>query len=82
MISAGLALFGVEFFMTVNAALTQSLGDPALLSQLLILSTAGVGLLGFGAFGLNRWAKLRQSQMDELADRVSTNTVKLPMPDV
>ena len=81
-ISAGLGMFGVQFLMTVNAALTHSLGDPALLSWLMIFSTAGVGMLGLGAFGLNRWAKLRQSQMDEIAERVSTNTLTLPMPDV
>jgi hypothetical protein len=82
LISAGLAMFGVDFLMTVNAAMTNSLGDPALLSWLFILSTAGVGMLGLGAFGLSRWAKLRQSQMNEIAERVSTNTLGNSMPDV
>jgi hypothetical protein len=39
-------------------------------------------MVGFGAFGLSRWAKLRQSQMNEIAERVSANTLGNSMPDV
>jgi hypothetical protein len=82
MMTAGLALLGVDVLNAINAAMKGVTGTAGFMSSFEMIALMGVGLLGIGGFTLSRWAKLRQSQMDEIAERVSTNTVGTPMPDV
>lgn len=72
LIIGGIALFGIASTMLAAAALRGAVGDVGLLSALTVMWTGGIGMLGTGVIGLPRWARLRQRQMDEIAERVRT----------
>ena len=44
------------------------------LAQAVPIALAGAAVFAFGALPLPRWAKLRQRQMDELAERLTAET--------
>lgn len=47
---------------------------PNEVSQALIIALSGAGMFAMGALPLPRWARLRQRQMDELAERLTSLT--------
>lgn len=77
MISGGLALFGMGVVVAAAAVLNGTPGDISLLATAATVGATGAGLFGAGAFGLPRWAELRQRQMDEIAERVGIVTRRL-----
>ena len=45
---------------------------------ILTTMTGGAGMVGAGAGGLPRWARLRQQQMDQIAERAAFTARSLP----
>ena len=76
MMIGGLGMLGFSSMVLAIVALKGALGDPGLLAAMGTLGTAGLGMFGSTALRLPRWARTRQRQMDELADRLSTVTRK------
>ena len=75
----GLIIGGTIMLTLASAAFLAAvfrgaLDDGGFIASLMVMATAGIGMLGGGAFGLPRWARLRQQQMDEIAERVSRAT--------
>lgn len=58
--------FGIVMGMVVAVALR---GDPAAISGTLALGSIGAGAFVFNALRLPRWARLRERQMREVAER-------------
>jgi hypothetical protein len=72
--SRSLMVFGLGAIgVAAVAALTSMLNGltPQELSQVLTIAVTGAGFFALGALPLPRWAKLRQRQMDELAERLT-----------
>jgi hypothetical protein len=72
--SRSLMFFGLGAIgVAAVAALTSMLNGltPQELSQVLTIAVTGAGFFALGALPLPRWAKLRQRQMDELAERLT-----------
>lgn len=72
LIVGGIVLFGTAAAMFIAAALKGAINDGGFMASLAVMGTAGLGMFGTGAFGLPGWARLRQRQMDEIADRVAS----------
>ena len=72
----GMAGMGSAFFTIAAAA--GALGDTGFLAAVGALVAGGIGMFSVGALGLPRWARLRQRQMDAIADRIVTQ----PHPSV
>ena len=71
---SGILLTGIA--MTIAAIVTGVIGEDAGLNAALIgLVGSGAGMLGIGTLRLPKWARTRQRQMDEIADRVSSNSI-------
>ena len=70
MMFMGLGMMGVSVVGAISTMLVTSIsfGD---LSQLLTIATTGAVVFALGALPLPRWAKLRQRQMDELAEKLT-----------
>jgi hypothetical protein len=65
----GLGMLGVG---AVSGLLSAVNGlTPAEFSQALSIAVAGAASFGIGALPLPRWARLRQRQMDELAEKLT-----------
>ena len=64
----GIAAVGSAFFTIASAA--GALGDTGFLAAVGLLVTGGLSMFTVGAAGLPRWARMRQRQMDEIADRL------------
>lgn len=64
----GLGLMGVGAVGSISSMLANAGGDAA---SMLSIALAGAAMFAFGAIPLPRWAKLRQRQMDELAERLT-----------
>lgn len=67
----GLGMLGVAAAALIAAVLQNGVGDPGMLSSLGLLASMGVGMFGIGALRLPRWARLRQRQMEEVAERLT-----------
>ena len=65
----GIGAIGVAALTAVSTMLTGR--GPVELSQLLTIALTGAGMFAMGALPLPRWAKLRQRQMDELAEKLT-----------
>ena len=65
---AGLGLIGVAAVGSISSMLANAGGDVA---SMLSIALGGAAMFAFSAIPLPRWAKLRQRQMDELAEKVS-----------
>ena len=75
----GLIIGGAIMLSLASAALltaffTGSGDDGGLIASLSVMATAGAGMLGSGALGLPGWARLRQGQMDQIAEEVVRRT--------
>jgi hypothetical protein len=80
----GLGLVGFAFALTIPVAIAKSLADAVPLFMMLGLT--GMGLFGFGALRLPRWAQNRARQMEGVAARLtllanSPPTDRLSPPD-
>jgi hypothetical protein len=67
----GLGMMGVAAAGSISAMLTNAGGDVA---SMLSIGLAGVAMFVFGAAPLPRWARLRQQQMDALAEQLTAET--------
>ncbi len=65
----GLGAIGVAAVTALTSMLNGLTSQE--LSQVLTIALTGAGFFALGALPLPRWAKLRQRQMDELAERLS-----------
>ena len=74
LIMGGVLIFGAASVMFVAALLKGALDDGGFLASLTVMATAGIGMFSTGALGLPRWARLRQQQMDEIAESVADTT--------
>lgn len=72
LLSTGVAILGIAAAALVAAAAAGRLSDVT--AALVFLSAIGVGAFGVGALGLPGWARLRQRQMDGIAERVAIAT--------
>ncbi len=68
-IGAGLAALGVTVAVVIATAFSGSLGQAA--PGIAFLGLTGVGMVGFGALRLPRWARVRGSQMEALAAQLA-----------
>jgi hypothetical protein len=70
MMFMGLGMMGVSAVGAISTMLVNSIsfGDFA---QMLTIALTGAGVFAIGALPLPRWAKLRQRQMDELAEKLT-----------
>ena len=74
LIIGGIGMSVVSSALFVIAAATGALGDGGLLAAISALGLGGVTMFGSGALGLPRWARLRQTQMDAIAENVASTT--------
>ena len=72
LIMGGLGMSAFSSIMFIVAAVGGSLADRGFLAAVTTLAVGGVAMFGAGAFGLPRWARLRQQQMDAIAERVES----------
>lgn len=70
MMFTGLAMVGFSAVSTIASMLSAPLSSGSLASGL-SLAIAGAAMFAFGAVPLPRWARLRQQQMDELAEKLT-----------
>ncbi len=74
---AALRIMGSVGFaaLAVGAFVAQSIGvDVASLGSYMLIGTAGAAALGFGALRLPAWARLRRSQMEDVAAKLPRAT--------
>jgi hypothetical protein len=69
---AGLGLVGASAAMVATALVTGSASMAQAVASFGTMALAGVGLFAAGALPLPRWARLRQQQMDALAERLTS----------
>ena len=76
MIAGGLLMLAFAATAVIIAIVRGRFDDLGLFTSLGTLATAGTVLLGVGAIGLPRWARLRRQQMEQVATRavVVTNS--------
>ena len=78
LIGGGIALFSVGTALLGTALATGVAGDVGLMMSIAATMTGGAGLFGAGAGGLPRWARRRQQQMDQIAERAALMARSLP----
>lgn len=71
MIVGGLAIVGVATVGTIATVLGGGVSDFGSLTSLAFLGTTGAAMFGLGAIRLPSWARLRQSQMATLAEKLA-----------
>ena len=71
MMYTGLGLMGVGAAGWLSGMLASAGGEPA---SMLTIALAGAAVFVSSALPLPRWAKLRQRQMDELAEKLTAET--------
>ena len=71
LVTGGIAMLGAGAALLTISAVAGALGDRGFLTSVGTLMTGGIAMFGVGSFGLPAWAKLRQRQMDEIAERIS-----------
>jgi hypothetical protein len=74
LIFGGLGISAFASVMTVTAAVGGALADRGFLAAVATLAVGGIAMFASGAAGLPGWARLRQKQMDSIADSVATTT--------
>jgi hypothetical protein len=71
MIIGGLAMLGFVTVALMSAAVRGAIGaDTGFLLSQAVLATGGAAMVGFGAFRLPGWARLRRRQMEDVAARI------------
>lgn len=78
LIGGGIALFGVASVLLGTTVMQGAVGDTGLVAAIITMMTGGAGMFGAGAIGLPGWARLRQSQMDQITQRAQTMVRSLP----
>jgi len=68
-ITAGVAAIGTAVVVALSSAASGNLGTAV--SGIVLLLTAGLGMMGSGALPLPGWARLRGRQMEALATRLA-----------
>lgn len=68
---AGLGMTGIGAAFTLGAALTGAVDAANVLGEIMPLLVIGAGMFGLGAVRLPGWARRRQRQMDEIAERLT-----------
>jgi hypothetical protein len=81
LLQTGIAMVGMGALMAAAAAIKGSLSDAEFLSSVTTMMLTGGAMFGAGAVMLPSWARRRKNQMDEIADRVSSETMRR-LPDV
>jgi hypothetical protein len=76
---AGLGTIAVAGLMAISAAIKGSVTDPQMLSSIVTVAMMGTGLFSMNALVLPGWARRREQQMTEIAQRVGgSNLPDLP----
>ena len=75
----GLSMVGFALIALVASAIS---GDPGALGVAVPLSLFGLGMFGFGALRLPRWARLRRRQMEGVAARLALAEGSQPSEDL
>lgn len=78
LIWGGIAVFSGAAVALGTAIATGVMHDTGLVMSILTTMTGGAGMFGAGAGRLPRWARLRQQQMDQIAERAASMTRSLP----
>ena len=78
LIGGGLLVFTAATAALVTAFATGVAHDTGLMLSILTAMTGGAGIFGASAMGLPRWARLRQKQMDQIAERAALMARSLP----
>ena len=78
LIVGGLTVFSAATAALVTAFATGVAHDVGLMVTIATGMTGGAGVFGAGALGLPGWARLRQQQMDQIAERAATMARSLP----
>ena len=82
MIMGGIGITAFASVLVVIAGVGGALADRGILAAVTTLAVGGITMFGAGAFGLPAWARLRQKQMDSIADGVAntaqTDQKRLP----
>ncbi|MEO8575172.1 MAG: hypothetical protein ABI556_00665 [Gemmatimonadales bacterium] len=72
LIMGGIGLSALGSVLFVIAGVAGALADRGFLAAVSTLAVGGVTMFASGAVGLPSWARLRQKQMDSIADHVLT----------
>ena len=80
-LQVGVIMVGMGAVMAAAAAIKGTVGDTGLMNSVSTLLVTGSVLFGAGAIMLPGWARRRRQQMDEIADRVSAQTMRR-LPEV
>jgi hypothetical protein len=78
LIGGGLLVFTAATAALVTAFATGVTHDTGLMVSILTVMTGGAGMFGTSALGLPGWARLRQQQMDQIAERAALMARSLP----
>jgi hypothetical protein len=79
-LAGGIGMFGASAVMLVAAVVQGALGDTGMLSALAALGIGGATMFAASALQLPRWARTRQRQMEEIAERVATDATTTSPP--
>ena len=71
LVTGGIVMLGAGAVLLTISAVAGAPGDRGFLTSVGTLMTGGIAMFGVGSFGLPAWARLRQRQMDEIAERIS-----------
>ena len=78
LIGGGIVIFTAATAALVTAFATGVTHDTGLMVSILTSMTGGAGMFGTSALGLPGWARLRQQQMDQIAERAALMARSLP----
>src|SRR5688572_16280976 len=78
LIGGGIVIFSAATAALVTAFATGVTHDPGLMVSILAGMTGGVGIIGASAGRLPGWARRRQQQMDQIAERAALMARSLP----
>jgi hypothetical protein len=71
-------VFSVGTGLLVTAIATAATGDMGLMMSILTTMAGGAGMFGASALRLPGWARRRQQQMDQIAERAALIARSLP----
>ena len=78
LIGGGIAVFSVGTALLGTALATGVAHDIGLMASILTTMTGGAGMFGASALRLPGWARRRQQQMDQIAERAALMARSLP----
>ena len=78
LIGGGIAVFTAGAALLTTAIATGATGDMGLMASILTTMTGGAGMFGASALRLPGWARRRQEQMDQIAERAALMARSLP----